>query len=201
MSRWTWNNYEPPPRLDDSARNQLAGLQHEACEHHCEDCGRCDVDPTGPATTKYVPMTKIGEHWYCEDCAQPLIDLIIPEAWKPEPAAYGYDPGPELSMTSGDVTLTVQRTHLHLDTAAYYWRILIEGHQLPAVDGSIIALDPTMTTARVAAELCWHLYATKAARTLAGDSHIIIHHTPDTDPINITRCSTELHDIHQEITT
>jgi hypothetical protein len=55
--------------LDDSERNQLAELRHEGCEAHCDECGRCDWEPTGPTTERTVPMTEIGDDRYlCPDC-------------------------------------------------------------------------------------------------------------------------------------
>jgi hypothetical protein len=211
--------------LDDSERNQLAELRHEGCEAHCDECGRCDWEPTGPTTTRTVPMTEVRQcctrhrrmvdhpandpcspteqpcttlH-YCPDCLPEQYDLI-PETWRPEPdPADGYLPGPEIAGTYGDVTLSVQRTHLHPDRAAYYWRIMLEGHHAPAADGTVVALDPTMTTRSVALALAWNLYASEAARAIAGDSPILIHHSPDTDPVNIARCQDEIHEIHMEM--
>jgi len=62
-------------QLDDSERNQLAGLEHEACETHCDDCGRClgkDAEPVtgGPFHITYrdVEFTTVGDADYCEDC-------------------------------------------------------------------------------------------------------------------------------------
>lgn len=56
------------PALDDSARNQLAGLAHEPCEHHCADCGRCDWEPVSPFDTVTVPGRVVDGEWLCEDC-------------------------------------------------------------------------------------------------------------------------------------
>lgn len=80
--------------LDDSERNQLAGLRHEACEHHCESCGACDWRPTGPTTDEAVPGMMVGDHWYCTDC--------IPDTWLPEPdPSTGYNPGDCIEWTLG----------------------------------------------------------------------------------------------------
>jgi hypothetical protein len=125
--------------------------------------------------------------------------LDIPDTWRPEPdPADGFNPGPELAATYNDVTLSVQRTHLHRNSAAYYWRIMIEGHAAPAADGTVIALDPTMTTRAVALALAWNLYATEAARAIAGDSPILIHHTPAAH-YGLTEYQDELHEIHMEM--
>lgn len=61
----------PAPRaLSDDQRNQLAELQHEACEHHCADCGRCDWESCNPpGATRDVPMIEVGpDVWLCPDC-------------------------------------------------------------------------------------------------------------------------------------
>lgn len=176
--------------LDDSERNQLAELRHEGCEAHCDECGRCDWETIGPLNTIDIPMTEHAGAVYCPDC--------LPDTWRPEPdPADGYLPGPELAATYNDVTLSVQRTHLHQDTAAYYWRIMLEGHHAPAADGTVVALDPTMTTRSVALALAWNLYASEAARALAGDSPILIHFTPGTR-YHYEQYQDELHEIHME---
>jgi len=54
--------------LTDDQRNQLAELRHEPCEKHCAVCGRCDWEPTGPTTTRTVPMTDTPFGPICEDC-------------------------------------------------------------------------------------------------------------------------------------
>jgi len=38
-----WWHYPRPVarQLDDSERNQLAELRHEACDYHCDECGGC----------------------------------------------------------------------------------------------------------------------------------------------------------------
>lgn len=53
-----------PRQLDDSARNQLAGLRHEPCEEHCTVCGACDWRMTGPMSDEKVPMV----NGRCPDC-------------------------------------------------------------------------------------------------------------------------------------
>lgn len=198
----TLHNDGAPPRahtypvptarvLDDSERNQLADLRHEACEAHCDECGRCDWEPTGPTTDRPVPMTGHAGAVYCPDC--------LPDTWRPElDPADGYFPGPELAATYNDVTLTVQRTHLHPDRAAYYWRLMLEGHHAPAADGTVVALDPTMTTRSVALALAWNLYASEAARAIAGDSPILIHHTPATH-YGLDQYRDEIHELHMEL--
>lgn len=58
-------------QLDDSERNQLAGLQHEACETHCADCGACvgkDAEIIGINRYRDVEFTTVGDADYCEDC-------------------------------------------------------------------------------------------------------------------------------------
>lgn len=69
MTRNWWNYPEPTSRvLSDSDRNILADLAHEGCEAHCDDCGRCDWEPTGPTSTRPVPMTTVNGVTYCPDC-------------------------------------------------------------------------------------------------------------------------------------
>jgi hypothetical protein len=65
----------------------------------------------------------------------------------------------------------------------------------PVTDGTVIALDPTMSTRAVAARLCWELYSTTTAHAIGGDSPIIIHQAPNRP----TQFTTDLHLIHQEI--
>jgi hypothetical protein len=53
--------------MDDSDRNILAGLKHEACEDHCTECGACDWRPTGPMSEEPVPIVD----GLCPDCCPP----------------------------------------------------------------------------------------------------------------------------------
>lgn len=159
-----WNNYHPP-RMDDSDRNILAGLRHEPCEAHCSECGRCDWEPTGPNSIRHIPMTRIDdERSICPDC--------LPEPWRPEPQPTGYNPGPALTATHDDVTLTVQRTHLYPHTAVYYWQVLIEGRSIPMADGTYSA-DATAALPNAAAAIAWLLAATPTASMLAHPSYTL----------------------------
>lgn len=58
--------------MNDSDRNILASLRHEPCEAHCDECGRCDWEPTGPTTTAHIEMTEVDNGHsittYCPDC-------------------------------------------------------------------------------------------------------------------------------------
>ena len=56
--------------LDDSERNQLSELRHEACEDHCTECGCCDWFPTGPTTERPVPIID----GLCPDCTPADLD-------------------------------------------------------------------------------------------------------------------------------
>ena len=65
--------FRPARQLDDSERNQLRELAHEACEWHCNDCGACDWEYVSPGHGKvehfpanYLPN---DENPYCDDCA------------------------------------------------------------------------------------------------------------------------------------
>lgn len=70
-------NERSAPRVwDDSDRNIMASLAHEACEAHCDDCGACvgedaELVAIGPGGEKRrdVPYTVVGDHNYCEECA------------------------------------------------------------------------------------------------------------------------------------
>lgn len=71
---------QAPRQLDDSERNQLAELRHEACEAHCADCGEClgegiKLVAVGPWGAKYedVPaFCDFGDDGdgpsYCGEC-------------------------------------------------------------------------------------------------------------------------------------
>ena len=137
--------------LDDSERNQLAGLRHEACEHHCESCGTCDWRPTGPTTDEAVPGMMVGDHWYCTDC--------IPDTWLPGPTPLGgengFNPGPELRVEHDGLALTIQRSHLTDDAALYYWSITTDGTLVPLVDGTLTCYETTMPLTRVAGHLAF----------------------------------------------
>ena len=63
----------PQPRvLDDSARNQLRELQHEACEGHCDSCDNCvgkGIRQVGLEEWDDVPYrTSKDGVVRCEDC-------------------------------------------------------------------------------------------------------------------------------------
>lgn len=46
IKREWWHYPAPAPRvLSDSDRNILSELAHEACETHCDECGRCIHEP------------------------------------------------------------------------------------------------------------------------------------------------------------
>lgn len=53
----------------DSEKNIMADLRHEACETHCDHCGQCDWEHTGPMSTRPVPMAKYDTETLCNDCA------------------------------------------------------------------------------------------------------------------------------------
>ena len=57
-----FNRLVAPIQLSDDARNQLAGLAHEACEGHCYECQRCIPYPLQP-----------HEDACCDDC----VDIYI----------------------------------------------------------------------------------------------------------------------------
>lgn len=70
------NERSAPRVLDDSDRNILASLAHEACETHCVDCGTClgedaETVAIGPGGVKYadVPYITINNEDYCQECA------------------------------------------------------------------------------------------------------------------------------------
>jgi len=61
-----------PIVLDDSARNQLRGLQHEACAAHCDSCDCCvgeGIRQVGVNEWEDVPY-RTGDNGEvrCEDC-------------------------------------------------------------------------------------------------------------------------------------
>lgn len=75
------STYPYPPitarPLSDDQRNQLAELRHEACEHHCADCGRCDWESCNPpGATRDVPMIEVDGEWFCDDCYCPTCDSL-----------------------------------------------------------------------------------------------------------------------------
>ena len=82
----------------------------------------------------------------------------IPEAWQPEQPADGFNPGPELTVSHDDITLTIQRSHLLDDHAIYHWQILTDGTLVPLVDGVLVSYEPAMPLHRVAGHLAWHWY-------------------------------------------
>ena len=119
--------------LDDSERNQLTELRHEPCEHHCDECGRCDWEPTGPTSTRTIPMVEHEASVYCPDC--------LPDTWKPAPdPAVGYDPGPEYVARLDGLTLTVQRTHLHQGHSVHYWLVTEANNPYPLAEGELTRL-------------------------------------------------------------
>lgn len=79
------DRYMNPPasrQLDDSERNQLAELQHEACEDHCVSCGQCvgkGIRQVGPEEWEDVPFRRDEhEEAHCEDCiGEPDYEQII----------------------------------------------------------------------------------------------------------------------------
>ena len=58
--------------LDDSARNQLQELQHEACAGHCDSCDCCvgkGIRQVGPEEWEDVPFrTADNGEIRCEEC-------------------------------------------------------------------------------------------------------------------------------------
>jgi len=59
-----------PRVLCDSDRNIMAGLAHEACDTHCEDCGTCSPRQTNLNVWEDVPMVddEATGLRLCEDC-------------------------------------------------------------------------------------------------------------------------------------
>ena len=55
-------------QLCDSDKNIMAGLEHESCETHCDHCGQCDWEYTGPMSTRTVHMSLFGNETLCNDC-------------------------------------------------------------------------------------------------------------------------------------
>jgi hypothetical protein len=51
--------------LSDSDRNIQAGLAHEACEAHCDNCLDCLADTS-------LSVMDLEGHWLCEECKTPL---------------------------------------------------------------------------------------------------------------------------------
>jgi hypothetical protein len=108
-------------------------------------------------------MTRIDDdRVVCPDC--------LPEPWRPEPQKFGYNPGPALAATHDDVTLTVQRTHLHPHTAVYYWQVMLEGRSIPMADGTYSAAATT-SLPNAAAAIAWLLCATPTAAMLHHPSY------------------------------
>ena len=96
---------------------------------------------------------------------------IIPDAWlpEPEPAADGYNPGPELTATHNGVNLAIQRTHLTHVGASFYWEIRTEGTAIPLLDGVLTTCIPSAPLREMAVALAWHYYATEFAHKLGHD--------------------------------
>lgn len=70
--------------MSDSDHNIMADLAHEACEGHCEDCGKClgeGIDPVGLDRWADVAMIEHDGHVWCEDCSEvcehETIDMVV----------------------------------------------------------------------------------------------------------------------------
>lgn len=67
--------------LDDSDRNILADLAHEACEWHCSECGCCSWRSVGPARTVDIEFVydRRNDLHLCRDCADAGLPIPTPE--------------------------------------------------------------------------------------------------------------------------
>ena len=90
------------PILSDSDMNVLAGLAHEACEWHCDACGCCSYEMTGPGATRDLEsvIDEVEDAIYCLDCSPDYVQ-----------STHGM---PMMSVVSGDM---VRRQHWDTDCA------------------------------------------------------------------------------------